>query len=336
MDRKAISFLAVGFLVGMAVTAAIFSGLARSPDDGGGKTVLKLAHGLPPASPVHRAMVRMAELADEKSGGTVEIQIFPNGQLGSETESIEQLQRGALAMVKTSTAAMEGFVPEMAVYGVPYLFRDEDHFWSVLEGPIGEELLEMGSRVGIRGLCYYDAGARSFYTVRDPILRPADLAGKKIRTIRSRTAMDMIEIMGGSATALGWGELYTALQQGMIDGAENNAPSVYDSRHWEVAKHFSLDEHTRIPDMVVFSEQVWQRLSPQVQQWVQEAALESVDYQRQIWKEYVDECMDLLREEGVNVYNPDKAPFLEAVQPMYASFNGTPVEDLIRRVEEVE
>ena len=190
MDRKSTSFLIVGLLVGMFLTTGAFAWLARSDRGGSGgenRLVLKLAHSLPPAAPVHKAMERFAALLAEKSGGTVEVQIFPSGQLGSETETIEQLQRGALAMVKTSVAAMEGFVPEMAIFGVPYVFRSEDHFWRVIEGPIGEELLAEGEGADIHGLCYYDAGARSFYTVPRAVNAPADLAGLKIRTQRSAT-----------------------------------------------------------------------------------------------------------------------------------------------------
>ena len=335
MDRKSLSFFVVGLLVGVFVASGLFAWLSASADGASPRTVLKLAHVLPPAAPVHKGMVRFAELVAEKSGGLVEVQIFPSAQLGSETETIEQLQRGALAMVKTSAAAMEGFVPEMAIFGVPYVFRDEDHFWRVLEGEIGQELLGGSLAVNIRGLCYYDAGARSFYTVDKPITSPADLRGQKIRTMRSATSIAMIDAMGGSAAAIPFGDLYTALQQGMVDGAENNPPSVYDSRHWEVARYYSLDEHTRIPDMLVFSEPIWQSLPPHVQQWIAEAADESVAYQRQVWRDYVEECLANLEKEGVTISFPPKEPFQEAVRSMYADFNDTPIEALIERVQAV-
>lgn len=335
MDRKALSFLSAGLLIGVFLTALLFSWLARSDVGGADRTVLKLAHVLPPTSPVHKGMVRFAELVAMKSGGLVEVQIFPSGQLGSETESIEQLQRGALAMVKSSTAAMEGFIPEMAVFGVPYIFRSEEHFWNVLMGELGQELLLQGTGVGIRGLCYYDAGARSFYTVKRPVESPEDLNGLKIRTMRSQTSIAMINTMGGSAAAIPFGELYTALQQGMVDGAENNPPSVYDSRHWEVAKHYSLDEHTRIPDMLIFSESIWQGLPLHVQAWIEEAATESVAYQRAVWGAYVEECLVNLKNEGVTIYYPEKEPFQAAVAPMYQSFDDTPVAPLIQRIQAI-
>lgn len=337
MFSKSASLFIVGFLVGLLAATGLFVWASRGGEqEGEYRQVLKLAHSLPPSAPVHLGMVRFAELVSEKSGGRVEVQIFPSGQLGTETEAIEQLQRGALAIVKTSAAAMEGFVPEMALFGVPYLFRDAGHFWKVLEGPVGEELLVGGTGRGIRGLCYYASGARSFYTADRPILAPSDLAGMKIRTMRSATSIAMIETMGGAAAAIPFGELYTALQQGMVDGAENNPPSLYDSRHWEVARHYSLDEHTRIPDVLIFSEKIWVRLSPEVQGWLLEAARESVPYQREIWDAYVASCLENLRSEGVQIYYPDKSAFQEAVQPMVEGFAGTRVGALMDRVRAVE
>ena len=249
MDRKAFSFLALGTVVGALICAVIFIGVIRSERTGGAgggghHVVLKLGHSLDQTHPVHAGMVYMGERLTALSGGTMELQIFPNGQLGSESEMIEQLQRGALPLVKTSAAAMEGFVPEMAVFGLPYLFRNDDHYWNVLNGPIGHDLLAAGAPVGIHGVCYYDSGSRSFYTIKAPVKTPADVAGLKVRVLPSRMAMDMISTLGGAPTPIPWGELYTALQQGMVDGAENNPPSLLTSRHYEVAKHFSL---TRSP-----------------------------------------------------------------------------------------
>ena len=335
MDKKSVSFLLLGLAIGTVLTAGVFS-LLIGGGSGDQKVVLKLAHVLPASAPVHKAMVRMSEWAAEKSAGLVDIQIFPNGQLGGETETIEQMQSGALAMVKASTAPMEGFIPEMAVFSVPYLFRDADHFWKVLNGDIGKGILLKGADLGIRGLCYYDSGARSFYTVDKPVLTPDDLQGMKIRVMKSKTAMDMVDTLGGSPTPIPFGELYSALQQSMVDGAENNPPSMYDTRHWEVAKHYSLDEHARIPDIVLFSQQIWDSLSPQVQQWVQEAADESVVYQKQIWNDYVQECLHKLEAEGVKVYRPSKEPFQELAKQMYKNFDGTPVQELIEQIQSIQ
>jgi tripartite ATP-independent transporter DctP family solute receptor len=338
MDKKSVSFLLLGLVIGAVLTTFVFSLVVGAGKSSGGKEtiVLKLAHSLPAAAPVHKAMLRMSEIAAEKSNGLIEIQVFPNGQLGSETETIEQLQRGVLAMVKSSTAPMEGFIPEMAIFSVPYLFRDAEHYWKVLNGDIGKSILTKGASVGIRGLCYYDSGARSFYTVNKPVLKPSDLAGMKIRVMSSKTAMEMVNVLGGSPTPIPFGELYTALQQSMVDGAENNPPSMYDTRHWEVAKFYSIDEHARIPDIVLFSQQIWDTLTPQVQQWIQEAADESVVYQKQIWKEYVEECMSNLEAQGVKIYHPDKTAFQQMAKKMYSNFDGTPVETLIKKIQAID
>lgn len=333
--RKETSFLAVGLVLGALLTATFFVFLQRG-GGGSNRTVLKLGHALDQSHPVHAGMEFMARRLEELSGGTMELQIFPNGQLGSEPETVELLQRGALAMVKTSAAAMEGFVPEMAVFGLPYLFLDDNHYWKVLNGPIGQELLAAGAPVGIRGLCYYDSGSRSFYTIDGPILTPEDVKGEKIRTLQSRMAMDLVSTLEGAPTPIPWGELYTALQQRMVDGAENNPPSLLSSRHYEVAKHYSLDEHTRIPDMVIFSEQIWTRLSPEQQAWVEQAAAESVTFQRQLWQEKTAEALEQVQAAGVTVYYPDKAPFIEATKPLLESFRGTPIGELAARIREVK
>ena len=188
----------------------------------------------------------------------------------------------------------------------------------------------------MHGLCYYDAGARSFYTIGKPIMTPSDLQGLKIRVQKSKTAMDMVEALGGSPTPIPWGELYTALQQKMVDGAENNPPSFYTNRHFEVCKHLTLDEHARVPDLLLMSQKVWESLPPHVQQAVQEAADESSIYQRELWQEKSKEAIHAVEQEGVHVYYPDKTLFAEQVSAMRASYNGTSVGELIRRIQEME
>ena len=335
-SKRGLSHFIAGLLVGLLIATVGFTLVVRqknlSQGASGSVTVLKLGHSLDQNHPVHKAMVHMTEVLKSKSGGTVELQVFPNGQLGSETESIEQLQRGALALTKTSSAPMESFVPEMAVFGVPYVFRNDEHFWRILEGDIGRGLLEAGKKVGLRGLCYYDAGARSFYTIDRPILEPADLAGLKIRVQKSKTSMDMVEVLGGSPTPIPYGELYTALQQRMVEGAENNPPSFYNSRHFEVCKHLSMDEHSRVPDMLLVSEKVWQKLSPQERRWLQEAADESAEYERKLWSEEVQRVLKAAEEEGVTVHYPDKKLFAEHVAPMHEKYVGTAVGNLLERI----
>jgi len=299
-------------------------------------TVLKLAHALDISHPVHKGMVVMAEKLQEKSRGKMKVDIYPSGQLGNERELIEMLQIGSLAMTKVSTAPLESFVPEMKIFGVPYLFRDEAHRWKVLNGEIGNRLLLSGQNYLVRGLCYYDAGSRSFYTKNHPVETPDDLGGLKIRVMKSITSMEMVKCLGGSATPIPWGELYTALQQGVVDGAENNPPSFHLSRHYEVCKYYSLDEHTSVPDILLMSRAVWDRLTPEEQTWLQEAVDESVLAQRQYWKEAVQEALKVVQEAGVQIIHPDKTPFREKVIPMYESFKGTPIYDLIQEIKAIE
>jgi tripartite ATP-independent transporter DctP family solute receptor len=281
-------------------------------------------------------MELMAKRVGELSGGSVKIQVFPNAQLGSEPETIEQLQRGAIAIVKTSAAAMEGFVPDMAVFGLPYLFRDDEHYWKVLNGPLGRQMLAAGEPAGMHGLCYYDSGSRSFYTVSKPILTPADVKERKLRVLPSKMARDLIVTLGGGPTPIPYGELYTALQQSMVDGAENNPPSFYTSRHYEVAKYYSLDEHTRIPDVVIFSQKIWDGLSPQARAWIEQAAAESVEFQRKLWIEKTAESLAAVEKAGVKIYHPDKQAFVDATASMLKGFEGTRIGELARQMREVK
>jgi tripartite ATP-independent transporter DctP family solute receptor len=299
------------------------------------EVALKLGHVLDIAHPVHKAMVYMAERVKEKSGGRMIVEIYPSEQLGTEKESIEALQLGYMAMTKISSAPMEGFVPQMKVFGIPYLFRDSEHFWKVMKGPIGKELLLAGQSQGLRGLCYYDAGARSFYSKKE-VDSPADLKGLKIRVQNSIMSIKMVEAMGGSPTPIPFGELYTALDQGVVDGAENNPPSFYTSRHYEVCKFYTLDEHTMLPDILAISTRVWNSLSPEFQQILQEAVDESVEYQRKIWTEAEQNDLKAVEEAGVKVIHPDKQPFRDSVKSIWSEFEGTDIGELIKQIQEVQ
>lgn len=291
--------------------------------------VLKMAHALPTDHPVHAGIVHMSERLGELSGGTMRIDIYPGGQLGSERELMELLQIGSLAMTKVSSSPMEGFVPAMKVFSIPYVFKDSDHFWRALNSEVGKNLLLEGEKVRLRGLGYYDAGSRSFYMVKKPIQTPDDLTGAKIRVQQSQTSMRMVRALGGSPTPISWGELYTALQQGVVDGAENNPPSFYTSKHFEVAKYYTLNEHTFVPDIVLVSSHVWASLNEQQQTWLQQAMDESVVYQRKLWAEASDEALQQVKESGVEVIYPDKTLFADEVTEMHESEKGTPAYDLM-------
>jgi len=298
---------------------------------------LKLAHGLDPSHPVHKGMVFMADKLDEKSGGKLTMSIYPSGQLGSEQQCVELLQIGSLAITKVSAAVLESFTNNFQVLGLPYVFRSKEHSFNVLDGEIGQGLLVSTEKYKIRGLCFYDAGARSFYTIDTPIESPDDLSGLKIRVMKSQTAMNMVKAMGGSPTPISYGELYTALQSGVVDGAENNPPSFYTSRHYEVCKQYILDEHTRVPDVMVISTVVWNRLSQQEQQWLQEAANESVIAQREYWAKSEKESLRIVQEAGVTISYPDKEPFAAKVQDMLNSYKSEPeLFKLIKQIQDTE
>ncbi len=297
--------------------------------------VIKMAHSLDTNHPVHKAMVYMAERLTVISGGKMQLDIYPGGQLGSERESIELLQIGSLAMTKVSASPLEGFVPAMKVFGIPYVFRDHDHYWRVLNGEIGKELLLAGEKVRLRGLGYFDAGSRSYYTVDKPIRSPDDLQGMKIRVQNSQTAVRMVKAMGGSGTPISWGELYTALQQGVVDGAENNPPSFFSSKHYEVCKFFTLNEHTSVPDIVIISSYVWNSLSVQEQSWLQQAMDEAVVFQRKLWVQATNEALEAVKAAGVEIIYPDKQPFMDVVQEMQKSYEGTPAYDLLERIKAI-
>lgn len=285
---------------------------------------LFLAHTLPVTHPVHKGMVDFQEQVAKKSGGQLLVKIFPDGQLGTERELLELLQIGSLAMTKVSAAAMASFAPEYEVLGVPYLFRDKAHCFSVLEGEVGQRLLNSSRNYWLQGLCFYDAGSRSFYTKNKPIRTPEDLKGLKIRVMNHQMSVEMVNAMGGSATPMAYGELYTALQQGVVDGAENNPPSFVSSNHFEVCKYYSLDEHTSIPDVLVIGTKFWDKLSDQERTWVKAAADASVVTQKLYWQESVEECMKILEEADVEIIYPEKPAFSEKTESILEKFTQDP------------
>ena len=300
-------------------------------------TVIKLGHGLDPSHPVHLSMQFLAGRLEEGSGGRLRLDIYPSEQLGSERECLELLQIGSLGMTKVSCSVLEGFVPSMSVLSLPYLFRDEAHRAAVLEGEIGRRLLLEGEKVWLRGLCYYDAGSRSFYTKDRPVLRPEDLQGIKLRTQESPTSLRMVQVLGGSPTPIAWGELYSALQQGVVDGAENNPPSFFLSRHYEVCRHYSLDEHTAVPDVLLINARLWRSLPKEFQTLLQEAALDSAAVQKRLWKKATARALSEVEKAGVHIHFPDKELFAEKVKPLYEEFGAQEkLRRLIREIRELK
>ena len=327
MNKKSLNILAVFLL------SVFLLGCTESEN----YKVLKLAHGLDPSHPVHKGMVFLAERLAEESAGKLTIDIYPSGQLGSEQQCVELLQIGSLAITKVSAAVMESFTPKFKALGLPYVFRSKEHSFKVCDGEIGQEMLLGTEEFWIRGLCFYDAGFRSFYTIDKPIKSPDDLNGLKIRVMKSQTAMEMVKALGGSPTPISWGELYTALQSGVVDGAENNPPSFYTSRHYEVCKYYSLDEHTCVPDVLIISTKVWNNLTEQEQKWLQQAANESVPVQRKYWDESVKESLRIVQEAGVTIYHPDKTKFADQVKDLLDRYKEDEVlGDLIKRIKAVK
>lgn len=311
------------------ITAAFVSSGCEAEDD---VQVLRLSHILDSTHPVHRGMAYMAERLEELSSGSMRVKIYPSGQLGDERVSVELLQLGMLDMTKVSSAVIENFVPAMSVYSLPYLFRNADHYWQVFESDVGQEILLEGEPYWIRGLTYYDAGFRSFYTHATPVEEPEDLNGLKIRVMPSNLSIQSINMLGGSATPMAYGELYTALQQGVVDGAENNPPNFYQSKHYEVSRYYNLDEHSAPPDVLIMSTHTWEKLNDEQRGWLMQAVEESVHYQRELWEEATDEALAAVQEAGVTVIRPDKEPFLEAVTPLYESLDGTAVGQWADRI----
>jgi tripartite ATP-independent transporter DctP family solute receptor len=280
-------------------------------------------------------MVFLGERLDFYSKGQMKVIIYPSSQLGSEREMVELLQIGSLAMTKVSASPLEGFVPEMQLFSIPYVFRDREHFWTVLNSELGKSLLKGTEKVRLKGLGYYDAGSRSFYTTDTAVHTPADLKGKKIRVLNSPTAVKTVQALGGAATPVSWGELYTALQQGVVDGAENNPPSYFLSRHYEISRYYTLDEHTSVPDVMLASLAVWNSLTPEQQEWLTLAMADSVEYQKQLWQEASDEALAAVKAAGVEVIYPDKQLFRDAVVDFHQSFLGTPVGDIMQQIEKM-
>ena len=298
---------------------------------------IKLAHGLDTNHPVHKAMLFMAEKLAERSKGELTIRVYPSNQLGSERECVELLQIGSLGMTKVSAAVMSSFSPDFQVLSFPYIFRDKEHFFKVQDSKFGKDLLLQSEKFWLRGLCYYDAGSRSFYTSKKQIKTPEDLKGLKIRVMQSPIAIEMVRAMGGSPTPMASGEIYTAIQQGVVDGAENNPPSYYFSRHYEVAKYYTIDEHASIPDVLLISTHIWNKLSEQEQKWLQKSVDESVVYQRKLWAESEQFTMEKAKENGAIIIYPDKEPFVRSVQPLYETLTKDKrINELVEQIKSIK
>ena len=334
------SWFILGILVGCLLASAGFAAITRLGKSSGSTDsvvkarVLKLAHPLDAAHPNHLAAVRMAEELDKLSNGAMKLDIYPAGVLGSAGQTIEQLQGGTLDLSVVSAAELEAFVPALGILGLPYVFRDREHYWRVLDGAIGEEFLALTVPARLRGLAFFDAGSRSFYTKTRPVWSVADLAGLKIRVMNSRISMEMVSALGASPTPIAWGELYSALAQGTVDGAENNPPSYMANKHNEVAPFFTLDHHTRIPDLILVSEATWGRLDEPSRTALREAAHRASAFQRELWATMTEEALQRARASGVEVITlTDDREFRERTQSLRDAAAKTPAGSLLERIE---
>ncbi|WP_370680567.1 TRAP transporter substrate-binding protein [Comamonas sp. GB3 AK4-5] len=318
--KKLWTALAVS-LVSMAASATEFRASDIQPED----------------YPTVLAIHFMGERLKTLSGGKHSIRLYPSGSLGGEKETIEQAKIGALAMVRVNVGAMNNVCRETIVPTMPFLFRSTAHMHKVLDGPIGEEILKACEKQGFIGLAFYDSGARSMFTAKKPIRSFADMKGMKVRVQQSDLWVSMLEAMGANATPMPMGEVYTGLKTSLIDAAENNYPTYESSRAFEVAKYFTKTEHSMAPEIVLFSKRVFDKLSPQEQAWVRQAAKESVPYMRRQWAEREAKSLALVKAGGAEIIEIDKAPFQAAMRPVYDKFiTDAKLKDLVKRVQDTQ
>lgn len=296
---------------------------------------LKLNHNNPPDHPVHISMQIMADRVAELTNGEIKIKIYPNAQLGTQRESMELVQNCALEMARSNASELEAFEESYSAMNLPYIFTSEEHFNTVISGKIGRDILDASVDQGFRGVAFYTEGARSFYAQK-PIMSPEDLKGVKVRVQPSPSAIRMVELLGGNPTPISWGELYSALQQGVVDAAENNPTALTNARHGEVVSDFSLDEHTMIPSVVVISNCAWDGMTADQQEALTTAALESMAAHRASWNAASDAAIEEAKAKlGVGIHSVEKDPFVQAVLPMHdeVAAKSANLADLITRIK---
>jgi len=281
--------------------------------------VLKLSEIHGKGYPTELADEEFARLVNLYTKGEIKVDVFPGGQIsGDERVVIEQVKIGAIAIARVSSGALGSFNPQLNVFALPYLFDSNDHMWAFLNGAAGQKMLADLAPSGFVGLCWYDGGARSFYA-NYPLNSIADLKGKKFRVQANQLMIKMVEAMGASAVAIAAGQVFSAIQTGVIDGAENNAPSLISFNHYQVAKYYMLDEHLRLPEVLFMSKIVWDKLSKDQQAAIRKAAVETVDFQRKKWDAYEIEALNKIKAEGeIVVEIKDKTPFKNAVKQLVA------------------
>lgn len=297
----------IGLFAGLLLAFGTHSALAVEK--------MRLGHGLTEDHAVHKAVLKFAELVKQRTNGEIEISVFANGVLGGEREMLEQVQNGVLEITKASASPLETFSADYKVFNLPFVFRDRAHFFKVLEGSVGESILASSKKSGFIGLTYYDSGSRSFYG-KKPVATPDDLKGAKIRVQQSPTTIKMIQSLGGTPTPMAWGEVYSALQMGVVDMAENNVTALTNGRHGEVSKFYSVTEHQIVPDVLVMSSSRWDALKKPQQDIIKQAAIESFQLQKQLWADFEKAEQAKAEQMGVKFSTPNKQSFIDKVKPM--------------------
>jgi len=295
----------------------------------------KLASVLPETHPVHQALVTFADKVKEKTNGEAEITVYPAGQLGQEKDYIEGVQLGSIEFTKVSAAPLGQFSKTLQVVSLPFIWRNLEHQHMVLDGPIGEGLMEDLEPNGFKGLAFFDSGSRNVTTAVRPIYTPEDMKGLKIRVMKSEPLIDTINALGATAVPMGQSEVYVALQQKVIDGWENNEPTVIAFNMQEVAKYYSYTGHVSIPDVLIMSKQVFDSVPADIQNAILEAAKETVPVQRQIWADYVGEATKELKEKGMEFNEVDDiTEFQKLAEPIQKQFEPIVGADLIQAVRD--
>ncbi|HIC65962.1 MAG: TRAP transporter substrate-binding protein [Paracoccus sp. (in: a-proteobacteria)] len=321
-------------LIGLLASAAFATAGAAAECE----ITLRSSDTHPDGYPTVEGVKSMASEVKEKSDGRICIEVFPAAQLGEEKDTIEQTQFGVIDMVRASFGTFNDIVPVTQLFSLPYLFRSQDQMHNVLDGPIGEEIAQNFAEKDLIVLGYYDGGARSFYNSQKPITSIEDLKGMKFRVMQNDVFVDMMSALGANATPMPYGEVYSAIQTGVIDGAENNFPSYDSSGHAEVAKYYTLDEHLMVPELVAMSKLSWEKLSPEDQEIIKTAGKNSVEVERKLWAEQEKASEEKVVAGGAQIIKDiDKTAFQEAMAPVYEKYVTTPeARDLVRRIQETK
>jgi len=326
----------VAFCVILAVLGLFFS--VNIPAQAQPQIVMRLAETHAPDYPTTKGDYEFARLVEERTNGRIKIEVYPSSQLGEEKSVIEAVQFGAIDITRVSISPVASFSPNLDVLQMPYLYRDSEHMWMVLNGHIGEAFLNSLETKNFIGLGWYDAGARHFYNSKKEIKSVSDLKGMKIRVQESKLMVDLISCLDAVATPMPFGEVYSALQTGVIDGAENNIPSYYSTSHYEVAKYITLDGHTRVPEIIIASKLSWDKLSKEDQEIIKQAAKDSTPYQIKLWKEFEKSAEEKTRKAG-SIYTeltPETLEeFQKAVQPMYDELSPE-LKEIVNQIRNVK